>query len=555
MLAEGLEQFEAHLRSRSQDIRSAISQLFGNVPAAAPEVRQLQERLATLLAAEKVHSVQLHRAIAEKEQIQKRLEDASYRYMVAEKKLDRVKSATVQKLENQATKGGSSKAGSGLSSELLKGETEAETNGSSDGALLGAEAENARKEAVAASAKRKEQLEKLEADNKKLMDELTALSSKMSRLTDDDYAKSELFKLVKLKHEDAVKRVNNLEAKNSQLREESEKLQAERTAYRVQLEDESRITITDIESQIARAESDLARIRNSRDQLLAELAQLKTADAQKRTSAEQMKDLVSARESRIAALESEVERLRIQLGEKSHAEESTESTTALNSMAAEELRAKVQSLEKEYALLSNELPSMEAAWRKASALADKKISDATASEEQISRLAAEKAKADQKYFGAMKAKEAKDGEIRILRAQNAKSSEIVMQLKEAEANSRTLTINLEKQLAETREALNNVTSQLRELQQKANEHTITSEGQAAQLSELKKALSAKDASSHEASKAQRQAEVEVEELKVRLEETQKSLEIWKQKGLGNQTDEYDALRVSRCAYLPSDCGS
>lgn len=191
---------------------------------------------------------------------------------------------------------------------------------------------------------------------------------------------------------------------------------------------------------------------------------------------------------------------------------------------------------------------------KASALADKKVSEVTAFEEQISRLAAEKAKADQKYFGAMKAKEAKDGEIRILRAQNAKSSEIVMQLKEAEASSRTLTINLEKQLAETREALNNVTSQLRELQQKANEHTITSEGQIAQLSELKKALSAKDASCHEASKAQRQAAVEVEALKVRLEETQKSLENWKQKGVGNQTGEYDALRVSLWATSPYGCG-
>ena len=48
----------------------------------------------------------------------------------------------------------------------------------------------------------------------------------------------------------------------------------------------------------------------------------------------------------------------------------------------------------------------------------------------------------------------------------------------------------------------------------------------------------------DAEHAKRQAEVEVEELKVRYEEAKKSLESWRKKGLGGNADEYEALRVS-----------
>jgi len=91
-------------------------------------------------------------------------------------------------------------------------------------------------------------------------------------LTDDDYAKTDLFKTLKSQHEDVIKRINNLEATNVQLREEAQKLQAERTAYRIQMDDESRAVISETESQLARAEADLTRIRNSRDELLADIA-------------------------------------------------------------------------------------------------------------------------------------------------------------------------------------------------------------------------------------------------------------------------------------------
>ena len=541
MLFDDHSQFESHLKTRSSKIKAAIKDVFGRLPAAEPEVRSLQERLSALLATEKAHVIESQRIIGERDQLSERLEQASYRYLLAEKKLDRAKSAQVQKLERQATMGGISESSSSTEKKSAKNEV-AETNGDVDSAVHAA-AETARREALAASEKRKLQTEQLEAENKQLTEELTSAKVRLTSLSDEDYAKTDLYKLLKSQHEDVIKRVNDLEATNLQLREEAQKLQAERTSYRNNMEEESQTNTTDLESQLARAESDLARIRNARDELSAELSVRKGSQEQSQVASDSIRELAAARETRIAALESEVERLRLQIGESTAA--STDE--ALQSMSIEELRSKLKTLENQHLLLNNELPSMEAAWKKTKSLAERKVSEITEWEEQRTRINAEKAKADQKYFAAMKAKEARENELRTLKAQNAKSSEIVTQLKDAENNSRTLIINLEKQISESKESLTSISQQNRTMQQKLSEGNITLEKLRTQITDMKKLVVSKDAASSAAASAKRQAEVELEEVKVRLEDTKKSLDNMKRKGSGRES-ESDDWRVS--AALP-----
>ncbi|SLM39011.1 e3 ubiquitin-protein ligase bre1 [Lasallia pustulata] len=534
--------FEEHLELRSSEISSAISQLFSRSVAPSPEVSELQGRITHLLFTEKVHIVELEKSRSEKEQLEERLESASLRYMVAEKKLERAKSATVAKLERQATAGGR-ESGSGIGggaessgkkdSDGLNGVDE-----SNDGAAEATEV--TRREAVAASIKQKEQLEKLEADNEKLTAQLTTLNIKMSRLSDDDCARTDLFKQLKSQHEDVIKRINNLEATNNQLREEAEKLQAERTAYRVQMENEAQAALGEKEAQLTRAESDLARIRTGRDELIADNQMRKAAQDQERGSINQVRELAAARAERISALESEIERLKIELG---HADSGSVPQTGLGNLSAEELRTKYQNLERQYSMLEKEVPLMVSALKRASTLASQKISDLSALEDKVVRLGAEKSKADQKYFAAMKAKEARDQEVRTLRAQNSKSSDIVSQLKDAEASTRALVINLEKQLAESKEAITNISNRNRTSQQQLLERTTALEGSKAQVEELKKMLTTKDASLSTVSSSYRKAEVEIEELKVRLDETKQSLKGWKNKSLATEGSEETALRM------------
>lgn len=479
----------------------------------------------------------------EKDEYIDRLEKASLRYMLAEKRLDRAKSATVAKLEKQGTLGGGNTQGSGSG-----GGNEGAGSGQDEGANLKSEngedlfeAEQARKEAIAASAKQKEQIEVLEAENKKLTTQVTTLNNRLSRLTDEDYSRTDLFKHLKSQHEDVIKRINNLEATNIQLREEAEKLQAERTAFRLQLESESHAAVTEKEAQLAQAENDLARIRTARDELIADVSMRKATQNQEKASVEQFKELANAKGERIKALESQVERLGAQVGQPNGVS-SPESIA--EDLPVDELQSKYANLDRQYKMLSQELQSMGTAYTKASTLASQKINILSALEEKVTRLGAEKSKADQKYFAAMKSKEARDQEARTLRAQNSKSSDIVSQLKDSEASVRALNINLEKHVAELKESLTAMTNQHRTSQQHVNERNVTLEGFKAQVGDLKKSLLAKDSSASTVSSALRKSEVEIEQLEVRLEETQKSLESWKTKGLGNQSGEYEMLRVS-----------
>lgn len=539
LLAADSAAFNTHLKSRSTQISSAIAQLFARAPVSAPEVSQLQGRIAELLTAEKAHIVELEKSRLAKEKLEGRLEDATSRYMLAEKKLDRSKSATVAKLERQAISGGRSDTGSGLGGAQDGSNGQVDLKPDNVEELV--EAEEARREAVVASAKRKEQLESLEAENQKLTAQVTTLSNRLTHLSDDDYSRTDLFKLLKSQHEDVIKRINNLEATNVQLREEAEKLQAERTAYRVQMEKESSMAISELEAQLVQAENDLARVRTGRDELIAEVTLRKTAQSQERASVDQVKELASAKEERIKALESEVARLKLQTG---HSIDRSSQSPIVDELSQEELQSRYSSLEKQYSLLDNELQSMGTAFKKASTLASQKVTNAVSLEEKVQRLSAEKSKADQKYFAAMKAKEAREQEVRTLRAQNSKSSEMVSSLKDSEGANRAVHVNLEKQIAEIKDSLATFENKYRASQQQTSERNILLEGFKAQVEELKKSLEAKDAAASATSTAYRRAEVEIETLKMRLEETKKSLESWRNKGLGNQSSEYEMLRVS-----------
>jgi E3 ubiquitin-protein ligase BRE1 len=526
---EDSQTFKRHLSTRKDKIVSSLSTLFAKYPPTSPDVVHLQQRLSQLLATEKDHVVQLQKVNTEKEQLSDRLDTATHRYLVAEKKIDRLKSQQVQKLEQQTVAGST-----------VKEETPAATNGneaakSASPGPVTEEVEAARNQAVAEAAKRKEQLEQIEQENKKLTEEVSALRVKLTGLSDDDYAKTDLFKALKNQHEDVIKRINNLEATNIQLREEAQKYQAERTAYRIKVDDEVRAALADSESNVSQAEANLARIRTARDELMAKNSVLESSHKDSKASIGQSKELVSACESRIAALESECERLRLQIAEKQAAE--NQEPSEADDPTPEQMRAQITSLETQLKLLSNELPSMEAAWKKAQAVASKKIVEIAQWEDNVAKAQADKAKADQKFFAAMKTKGELEQQIRILRAQATKSTEVVAQLKEADSLSRSLVDKLEKQTAEMRSQMDELSVQHRQLQQKVGENAITSQGQVSQIAELKKVVETKDTACLAAKHAQRESETERDKLTAQVAGLEKQVQIWKKKSTGNQSSE------------------
>lgn len=537
--------FSDHLASKAKQIKEMVASIMANLDTSpekrTDEVQDLQQKLNKLLASHKDEMVKYDRMRVENEQAKERLESASLRALKLERKLERSKSSTVAKLEQQAIAGTGNSAGSGIGSVENGFDTRAEVaNGSKDNEAKVEASQIALKEAVAVSDKQKQQLEELFTENKSITEQLTAANARLANLTEDDYARTELFKNFKTQHEEVIKRINHLEATNIQLREEAEKLQAERTAYRTQLQNEADAATGEIESQLQRLDSDLARVRSTRDELLADQTMRKANQDQERTAIGQMKELVSAKEDRVTSLESEVQRLR------SLVEGSCEATPKpeIEGLDLAELQRKYVTLEQSFSSVNNELPAMEKAYKRAVATASKKVMDFAALEEKVSILIAEKSKADQKYFAARKDMDTRIGEVRALRAQNSKSSEIITQLKDVESSNRTIVTGLEKQLSDARQLYSSTMSDHKKLQLTSSESASKLESLRAQVSELTNMLRSKDTALSTTKQRAQSVETELEQVRARYEQSEKEKETWKAKSLSNQSGEEEMLRVS-----------
>ncbi len=474
--------------------------------------------------------MRLDRLNSEKEGLSEQLDTATLRYIKAEKKLDRAKSAQVQKLEQQALANATSRPTPGANE---NGDND-ESNASLDALQLQCQ------EALAEVIKHREQLESAFSEIKGLQEENSAFKARRESLTDEDYSRTEVFKIFRGQNDDLIKRINHLEATNKQLREEAEKFQSERTAFRTQLELEAQTVTGELEDQIQQKEQDLTRIRSARDELLADVQIRKASQEQDSSASEHIKELLSAQNDRMCALELEIERLR-------PSEDATMSTPRedLETLSVVELREKYLKLEKDFASIQQEVPSVEKAYKKAISLAHKKAMDFTALQDKVQLLTLEKAKADQKYFAARKDMDIRIGEVRTLRHQNSKSSEIIASLKEVETQSRTLVSNLEKQMVAFRQSSAAIMEENRTLKVSSAEALRRSEASKAQITDLNNLLKSKDAAYAEIREHHAFQEVECEKLKVRLDHMQKDRDSWRTKCLANSSEEEENLRVSQ----------
>lgn len=490
---------------------------------------ELQTQLSKRLAAEKDHLNELEALRQERESLEKRLEIATSRYMLAERRLDRAKSVTVAKLELQAIATPQAQASS-----PVEGSGNLAQNGTSVDSAALSRAEEARQQAEAASAKQKEQLDLIAAENEKLTAQLTSATSKPTTFTDDDYARTDLFKQLKTQHEDVIKRINDLEATNIELRKEAERLQAERSTYKNQLETEHSGPSSEKELQIGRLEADLARIRSARDDLHTKVQAQEQFEEQERASIEQLKQFSEAKEERIRSLEAEIQRLSTQQTDSNGEETSTD-----------ELKSKFATLQKQYKMLTDELQGAGAAYKKLQASASQKINSQVELEEKARHALADKNKADQKYFATLKLKDTLRSEVGALRAQASKSSDLITQLRDADQSSKALITTLESEIAKTNELLDQSTRQNSKTLAELAEHVAGSSNLRSQMGDLRAQLQAKDAIMNDVRAAKRKAEVEVEELQVSVRDREKKLEASKKsRNAASGDSETEMLRVS-----------
>lgn len=532
--------FQKHLADKGKVLKSKtdaiLKRLAGARGEVKPEVAQLESQVKSLLAQQKELDVKVGRLEAQNASLSEQYDKATLKVVKAERRLDRARSAQVQKLEQQALAGAtahpSSKDEGGTGSSVSNGDSEA--------------LKVQYLEATAVVAKQKQQLESLLSENKALKEENSNFRIRKEAVTDEEYARTEVFKHFKAQNEDLIKRINHLEATNRQLREEAEKLRAERTEWKSKLETEAQVAAVELEDQLQQKDQDLTRIRSARDELLAEVAMRKASQEQEKTAVAQMKELVDAKLDRIAQLESELERLR-----PSEDAPMPDPRPDLEAMSVEELRQACIKLEKDFNAINKELPLLEKSYKKSMALAHKKVMDFHALEERVATLTAEKSKADQKYFAARKDMDIRTAEIRTLRAQNGKSSEIISQLKEVETQNRILISSLEKQMAALKQDMTTAMTDKKRLEQLTAEATRRADACKTQIQSLTELVKSKDELASNLKSQVVNVEAELEKAKVNISEVSKDCNKWKMKCQSNSSEEEEALRVSYFQALRS----
>ncbi|KAL1843679.1 hypothetical protein VTJ49DRAFT_379 [Mycothermus thermophilus] len=524
--------FQRHLADKGKALKSKTDSILKRLSGARgpvkPEVAELESQVKSLLAQQKELMVKVDRLEAQNASLSEQYDKATLKVIKAERRLDRARSAQVQKLEQQALAGATSHH-----------HAPKDENGAGSGASS-AEYDALKlkhQEVAAVVEKQKQQLEALLAENKALTEENSTFKVKKEAVTDEEYARTDVFKQFKLQNEDLIKRINHLEATNKQLREEAEKLRGERTEWKTKLEAEAQAATAELEEQIQQKDHDLTRIRSARDELLAEVAMRKASQEQERTALAQFKELTETQADRIAKLENELDRLR-----PSEDTPMTDPNPEIEALGVDELRQRYLRLAKEYEDLNKQLPLLEKSYRKSMALAHSKVMDLHALEERIAVLTAEKSKADQKYFAARKDGDIRTAEIRTLRAQNSKSSEIISQLKDVENQNRALMSSLEKQIAALKHDIATAQSERKRLELASAEATRRADSCKSQIAGLTELVKVKDAAVATMKEQLLKAETELEKAKADVKEITKDCNRWKLKCQNNSTEEEEALR-------------
>ncbi|ORY80019.1 BRE1 E3 ubiquitin ligase-domain-containing protein [Protomyces lactucae-debilis] len=524
-LVSALPDFEAHLSEKRQRILDvivgSIRQLRGAPQPQQGDKEALKEQNAALklqlsLAEQRANVLQ-----QQKEEREPQLQDLQDRLAASQRKVDRQKSITLARIEAQASK---RPAAASPAREKEEVKTEAQTvhagdSAASDQAL---EASNAR--LLEELGQLQVKLAELQATNEKL-------TSQLAHLSQSDVEATEAYKQIVSANAHLRGRQEVLETQLPALQAELHALKKERSKFQDDLAQASQHQYEEAVAQLTRTETDLARVRQARDELHSSLQVRKAQDEQKQTSARELGELADAQASRIAALEAEVARLK----------EGSAAGDAPGDDATE-----LSKLQRENSSLKAELPIMEAAFSKAHEQSTRKVMELVSMEDRIGRLQAEKAKADQKYFAAMKAKDQLAAEIRVLKQQQQKATELATKLQEAEESCRQKVQNLERQRTLADKANEQLRKEVAALAESSDRSRLQLDSLHGKLADAVKRAEGKELEVAHATQAKRVALEELERLKKQQERLTKQ-----DKAILN--GDSDQLQVYRTMAMCSVC--
>lgn len=384
---------------------------------------------------------------------------------------------------------------------------------------------------------------------KEQMDLVDTLRSKISELTqklvdpsEDDLASSGFVRSLQARNSDLSSRLSKLQMENEQIANLRSQLIANQEEFEAKVRRDYMNKTQSLQQQLVKAEQDVARIRAARDDLLSELTIKKTTESERKKAFEELTHLATIREERIQSLETEVARLKDQI-DKSGADDNS---AAVDTSDIESLAKLAQRLQKQNKSLLAELPGLEQAFAQAHKKATTKVYDAIELEAKVNKFKAEKVRADEKYFGAMRAKDQISAESQSFKSQLAKSADLVQQLKDLEDAKVVQITNVNRQLEDMKRRVEVAENDAHTSRQRVKERDYQLESKDRAVDILRDELKGKDAAIRKEVDVRHGLELEIEKLK-------RQVDAKRMTTFGGSSDAEQQLEALRSIAICSLC--
>lgn len=296
----------------------------------------------------------------------------------------------------------------------------------------------------------------------------------------------------------------------------------------------------------------MSRIRAARDETLSTLNIKRASGVDNSRSFEQMKDLIKIRERRIRSLEEEIRRLQDSTG-KEEEQGKEESDKNLDNLSIEELKNMAIKLKREKSSLEAELPDLEVAFNSAHQKATAKVMDFLNQEAKLNNMIVEKTKADEKYFSAMRSKDALTGEYQKVQSQLSRNAEWIQQLKDTKRKNQHLIEVLEKKVEEMQVKVGTLEQNNGPLNSKLMESDRRGDSLRSLAEKLESDLKEKDRAIRNEVESRREVEQEIVKLKKQIEV--QSLEQKSVAAAAQEGNNKSSLTSNQTSYANSAAGS
>lgn len=552
-----LSVFSQSLQERNNSLKTILHWVVSLSPDCTPGSEELQGRCHKLAEEAATLRAQLNATLIEKDKALEELAEFSQKLRRAEKKFDRMHSATVRatelsgkEKEEEAEKVKVEAAEAELQvAQQRKEKAETELAGPPVNGAASGESEEELEAARSLADSRLRELEDARNEITSLRHEVDRLKQIAHQISDEQIAASPIYRELH-NHFEHVKEENARIAKiNETVLAENVELREKRVLFEKNAQNEANALVDDLRTTLKAHEADVSRLRGQRDDAQAEIMERKSRETVRRSEVDHLKELAHTKELRIATLKQEVRRVQMALASRNgdatllqklqdrgvdddieiiaelqtrlkSAEEGSEDLrrqldARSSSTSEQDLIAKVSSLQSQLDKLSDllveagaastpqdarktllsqqkeldqlrqelstantsttalcdELDKLGEAYSESQKVASARIVEIGRMEEKVARLVTEKSKADNKYFSAMRAKDAVENERRVAMRNVERQLRVIEQYSEAEKAFQTqLTQNAE-ETTKLRTLTNELNTRIAE--QQRNLHILT----------------------------------------------------------------------------------